>query len=1292
MFEYRIFSETKQKVALSTVYRWIGLPTLAIYRLLTWAILVAGFAFVALALALRYWVLPNIENYREDIASAVSKAAEQRVTIGRISGSWDGIRPELILEDITVLDRAGRPALRLGRIDNTLSWRSLLALELRFHSIRIHRPALRVTRDKRGIISIAGVELKEHEGGGGFSDWLLRQDEIAVRDGSITWHDELRGAPPLDLRQVELVVRNDGEQHRFGLRAIPPRELAGPLDLRGDLFGKTVETLAQWSGRLYARLDTADIAAWRTWVPFPIDVPQGAGALRVWLTVDKQRLTDLVADVRLANVRTRLAADLAELDLNELSGRIAWKATARSFEISTVKLGLVTQRGLTLPPADFLLRLESGPGNKPLRGELRANALDLDPLVALADRLPLEAGLRKELVAAAPRGSLFDLIVRWSGEWRAPTQFNVRGRFHGLALARTERIPGFSGLSGNVDGTEKAGTLHFSNIKTTLDMPKLFAAPLAFDTLTGQMVWARDSRAVEVRLNNVAFVNPDMAGTLFGAWRGGDTGPGVIDLAGQLTRADARQVVHYIPLTVAGTSRAWISRALVAGMSNDVRFQVKGDLARFPFPDNKGGTFFVVGKVAGGALNYADGWPRIENIEGDFAFRGKRMDIRARQGSIYGVRMPQVHAEIADLETNDPVLGIAGEAEGPTADFLEFIAKSPVAGMIDHFTDGMQAQGRGRLALKLTLPLQRMTDGKVSGAYQVTGNRLLADPDLPPLEQLSGRLEFSEGEVRVPGAAGTFLGGPISITAETQRDATVRVALQGRVNADNVRRAGGPGWMSYLRGSTDWRGTLTLRKKLADLVIESNLQGIASALPAPFIKSAAESVTLRIERQFVGPRQERLALQYGNTMSGVFLRHHDGRDTLIERGTIRFGEDAAAEPERAGLWIAGALRALDVDGWVRLLDESRGGAGITLGGIELKVDEVDVYDRKFHDLAIKTASQPGGMQIALAGREMEGSANWQSQGKRRVTARFSRLVIPEAQPGAVSPKSLKPASHDRTSDLPALEVTVEQFQLAGKPLGKLELNATPDGRDWRIERLRITNPDGVLAVDGVWQNWLAQPQTRVKVRFDVADAGKMLVRFGYPEGIRRGTARIEGTLAWSGNPQKIDYPTLMGNFMLDSAKGQFIKLEAGIGKLLGILSLQALPRRISLDFRDIFSDGFAYDQIVGVIGVSRGVATTGNLRIEGPSARVQMSGEVDLGRETQKLNVKVIPSISDGVSLAGALIGGPVAGVGVFLAQKILKDPLDQFISYEYAVTGTWNEPAVTRVQRPFSPDTNRPD
>jgi uncharacterized protein YhdP len=386
------------------------------------------------------------------------------------------------------------------------------------------------------------------------------------------------------------------------------------------------------------------------------------------------------------------------------------------------------------------------------------------------------------------------------------------------------------------------------------------------------------------------------------------------------------------------------------------------------------------------------------------------------------------------------------------------------------------------------------------------------------------------------------------------------------------------------------------------------------------------------------------------------------------------------------------VRALDVDGWLRLMGETTLAGGGPLAGLDLKVDEVSAFDRKFSELAIRSAPQQGGMQIALAGREMEGTVNWQPQGKGRLTARFSRLSFPDRPPGATPPELQKSTAGERTPDLPELDLTVEQLQLGGKPLGRLELAAMPDGRDLRIDRLNVRNPDGILAADGLWQNWRARGLTRVKLRFDVLDVGKMLVRFGYPEGIRRGTAKIEGNLAWSGSPQKIDFPTLSGSFMLDSAKGQFTKLEPGIGKLLGIISLQALPRRISLDFRDIFSDGFAYDQIVGLIGISRGVATTDNLRIEGPAARVQMSGEIDLGRETQKLNVRVIPSLSDSVSLAGALIGGPVAGVATFLAQKILKDPIDQFVSHEYAVTGTWSEPTVARAQRAAAPEAGRPD
>ncbi|HXF65520.1 MAG TPA: YhdP family protein [Burkholderiales bacterium] len=1282
MTQYRIFSRLEQSAVFLDRLKWLRIGSLWAYRLLTWSVLAAGFAFAAAVLALRYWILPNIERYREDIARIASEAARQRISIGRIHASWEGLRPQLVLERVTVFDAAGRPALELSRVDNTLSWLSLVTLEPRFYALDIHRPTLSVRRDARGVISVAGIELAAGAEAGGFAQWLLRQRDIEVHDATIVWRDELRGAPPLELKRVNLQLFNRGGRHRFGLRAEPPPELAAPLDVRGEFAADTLAEAAGGSARLFLQLDYADIAAWRAWVPFPIELPRGAGALRAWLGFERGGLVEALADVQLAGVRVRLETNLPELDLAELAGRIGWKALEGGFEFTTSKLGLATADGLVFPPADFLLRVSAAGARRPARGELQANALELGALVALAAHLPLPEEARKRIAAFSPKGSLHDLAVRWNGDWREPTQYSARGRFHNLALNRSGQLPGFSGVSGSLDGNERGGTLYLNCQKARLDLPLVFREPLDFDTLTAQVAWGRTGSETELRLNNVSFSNAHLSGTVFGNYRIAGSGRGYIDLTGSLTRADARFVPRYVPVTTGKKTLAWLDTAFAAGQSNDVSLRLKGNLDEFPFPEGKGGVFQVVAKVTGGTLEYASGWPRIENIAGDLVFRGRRMDVRARQGTILGVRLARVHAEIPDLLAEQEMLHVAGEAEGPTREFLAFLEKSPVLGMIDHFTEGWRAEGTGKLTLKLAIPLAATEKSRVTGTYQFTGNTLVSDPGLPALEQASGRIEFTESTVRAQNVTGTVLGGPVTISANTARDATVRVSVQGRVNADAARRsAGSPFWAQHLRGTTDWRALYTVRKRSADVVIESNLQGLAVDLPAPLAKSASEALPFRFERRALAPGQERIALAFGEVVSMNLVRRVEDGRAAIARGVVRFG-GAAGEPERSGVWVSGAVKALDLDRWLALVHRAGGdGTRVEWGGVDLKLGAVDALGRRFGEVTVSAAAQGGQWRSHLVGKGLEGSLVWQPQGRGRLVARMKTLAIPPPAPGAA--QSAAAGAREKELELPALDVTAEQFVNKERVLGRLELAATPEGRDWRIERLRLVNPESALTVEGVWQGWLAQPRTQVNVRLETSDVGRLLARFGYPEGVRRGSAKLEGVLSWTGAPYDFDYPTLSGNFVLEAAKGQFVKLEPGIAKLLGVLSLQALPRRITLDFRDIFSEGFAFDEIVGAVKISRGVATTDGLRIQGPSARVTMSGEVDLARETQKIRVRITPHLSDSVSIAGALIGGPVAGVAAFLAQKVLKDPLDQLVSYEYSVTGTWSDPSVVRIERP---------
>src|SRR5262249_4737604 len=141
------------------------------------------------------------------------------------------------------------------------------------------------------------------------------------------------------------------------------------------------------------------------------------------------------------------------------------------------------------------------------------------------------------------------------------------------------------------------------------------------------------------------------------------------------------------------------------GHSEDVRLRLKGNLAEFPFADGKNGIFQVTAHATEGTLAYADGWPHIENIVADLNFKGRRMEITSREASIFGAHLTNVHVLMADLRNRDQPLEVSGEAEGPTAEFLTFVEKSPVNAMIDRFAEGVHAQGRGKLALKLSLPL-----------------------------------------------------------------------------------------------------------------------------------------------------------------------------------------------------------------------------------------------------------------------------------------------------------------------------------------------------------------------------------------------------------------------------------------------------------------------------------------------------------------------------------------------------------------------------------------------------------
>lgn len=1273
---------TISRVRRQRFLRWLG-----------WSVLTAYFLFAAIVLVLRYAVLPQIEHYRGDLESALSKSLHLPVSVAKLEADWQGLRPRLTLSGLAIRDRDNRPALSFDQVQAVLGWTSLLALEPRLHRLEIATPHLTVRRDGQGRLFVAGLQVDTESKEPGLADWVMRQAQVVVRDATVEWTDELRKAPPLALTQLNFNLVNSGSHHRFGLTALPPEGMAARLDLRGDFRGNDPANLAAWDGQLYAELDYADLAVWRTWVDYPIELPRGSGALRLWLDMAQRQATGLTADLSLRDVALRLGQDLPMLELNRLQGRIEAKRLDQGFEINSQGLTLAAADGIRIEPLNMHLRWQ------PLEGEFSTNHLDLGRLAKLAEHLPLPDMLRQRLQQHDPKGVFHDVRMSWNGRERPFEHYRAEGNFQNLSWVGNGDIPGASGISGSIDGNEKGGRFDIAAKDAALDLPAVFAearVPLA--KLDVQAHWKRSGGDFEVVLDRCAFRNNDAEGTASGSYQGKPGQLGVIDLEALLSRGEGNAVWKYMPKVVNADVAAWLKSGIVSGHAENVSLKLKGDLSRFPFSDGSG-TFHIQGKVFDALLNYAPGWPRIDGIQGELLFDKERMLITAQRGNLMGAALGPVTAELPDLGSADEILHVHGKAKGETAAFLKFLEASPVGDHIDHATQDMSASGQGELDLKLTIPLKHADDTQVAGAFRFDGNHLLVEPGVPAFDDVRGKLEFTGNGITAKDIRARALGGAMTIDVKTPGDGLVAVDARGEATAVALRQyiptspiATLAPLFDHVSGSTRWEGTVRVKKRNPEIRISSDLRGISVSLPEPFNKAATETRPFVFERKLPDAKllpargkaptvsRDLLDVSLGRALRVQLLRNNDGSGSVVERGFIGINAPLLRLPDKGTLLMANAGK-VDADFWRHLFagkgngsKPGDGDAGIGLNQIDLRADEVVAAGHSVHDLRVQGNLRGDHWLADVKSRELSGRFDWLGIGKGKLSGRISQFALAE---GTEAPTATGNISEE-LEELPALDLAFDHFVWAGKDFGELKVAAENRGGYWNAS-FNVQNDDATLSGEGRWKPSPDSADTFIDFKLKAKSIEKLLGRVGYINAVKRGNGTLEGKLSWNGPPHAIDYPSLSGSVKFQAKDGQFNKLEPGVGRLLGIVSLQSLPRRITLDFRDVFSEGFAFDSIEGEADIAKGVMNAKSLEITGPAALVAMQGSVDLVKETQSLRVRVQPALGETVT-TGILLAHPATGAAYWVFNKLFGRPLDQIFAFEYAVTGAWADPKVEKV------------
>ncbi|MDR1423027.1 MAG: TIGR02099 family protein [Azoarcus sp.] len=1250
-------------------------------RGLKWLLLAVCLLCAVLFAVARFWLPPWLNENREWIAAELSKTSGVPVSIEGLQASWAGWRPSLRLSGLAIND-GEQAGLRLEQVEATLAWSSLLYGVPHFNSLEIVGPQIGLGRDKDGVFTVAGMRIEPRTDTDGKRNdplaWLLAQSRVDVSGAVVVWNDELRAAPPLRLTEVQFRLERGLIGHTFELRARPPAALATVLEAKGEVNRYDPASLDKTDGNAHISLERADLGGWAAWVDDPFAL-KGNGGVRLWLDSDGAGTVSLNADVTLSRAEATLASGLPTLKLNRLGGRLQYSRAPGGTTVGARGLWAEVADSPGADLIDFSLEWRQE-GEQPVSGgAFSAAQLDLTRLVQLAGYLPLDDKVRGLLAEYDPKGRLRDVAFAWEGAAAAPTAWTLNAKFDDLGLVARGIVPGMSGVSGTISGNREEGVYTLSGRDGWIELPAVFEEshiPLA--SLAARGGWAHSGGRLKIRLDALDFANADAAGSVAGSYWPADAdagpGPGDIDLKGKLSRADAAAVWRYIPRIAGPHAFNWVKGAIKQGKVSDVDVLLRGPLRRFPFRRREG-EFVVTLQAHEGRLDYAAGWPGLEDIEGQLRFEGPGMFIDARQARIFGAKVTPLHVEIPDLHVG--VLALEGVANGPSADFLRFIAASPLPERLRDFTSSWRAEaGNGQLDLNLTIPFHELHATQVGGTYRFAANRLRLGEGWPALEAVEGAVGFTGDKITfVSPVRGRLFGAPFTLEGQSGAEG-LELSARGGLHADAAYQSLGQPWLASLEGSTDWQARMVFGPDTGRVSVQSWLRGLRSRLPEPFGKESNDAWPLELVVTSSGPARSR---QVTAKIAGWFDAALECDASGAWRGGI--GVNRSVVPARKGIAVAAALQELDVDGWRRALDGNDampedGTAALPLASVVLDARRVWAFGHLFNTLTLRVQSDDEGWRAHLESPEALGEVMWRHASDGKLSARLRRLILSSEVREAANGGNGDDVSPQR---LPALDIRAERFVIGKGELGQLEVAAVNQGGGWRLDNLSIQQPGSRFTGSGLWQPGKRHSQLNFTLVSE--DAGKLIQAMGYPDMLQGGQTKLAGELDWQGPPVRIDYPSLSGALELDARNGRFARIQPGVGRLLGILSLQALPRRITLDFRDVFSEGFAFDRLAGKVTVAGGVVRTdeGGIEIAGPAAKVKMRGQANIADETQDLQVNVQPTLSESVAI-GAAVANPVAGAVTYLAQKVLGDPIEKLFSYDYKITGNWIEPVVEKV------------
>ncbi|MDO6462408.1 YhdP family protein [Granulosicoccaceae sp. 1_MG-2023] len=1253
--------------------------------------------------------LPFVGAYRDQIQSFVSDYLGRPVEIGSLDMSWRGFGPRLQLDDV-VLDGGGDHSQDVHLRQILLGvdlLRSLMNRAWQIGEIALVGADLQVDYLGDNQYRVYGYRIDankpRNDNGLDVLGWLMNADNVALLDSELQFR-HLAENRSLSMKELNVRARNTDGLHRLRVDVLIPELSQARFTLGADFTGER-HALKDSAGKFRFAATAVELArlsalSGRT-MPLAL---AGSAQTTLYGNWGEGRVGDLRAISRVQDL-TLTSADEAR----------SWRIPALSSDIRA------TDNGQRVLLDVGHVSVEDGQGGTHVLGAMRAVSKDsgwvadvagplirpqrLEDLWTLLQSLPQTQAVAGALAARRPQGEIRDWRVQLISPAGGTATLSAQAQLRDLTVQAYGKSPGVENLNAELRMRDSEGTVRLADGPLVLNWPNLFEAPLALQQVEGEVGFFAAERAFGIHADDIALSTADFDGVIsFDVARAGDS-PAQMKISAQFGQVDAVRVRPYLPARkMSPKLMAWLDSAIQGGQLQDGYLEIDGPVKGFPYYDHEA-RFEAGFTLSDGQIAFEPQWPVLENVQGTLQFRNAGLAFTDGSATTAGNQLQEVSVSLPNYRK--PALQIKGQSQTTLEQASEFIAASPLQSLLEPVIGGSTLSGTAGLNVELKVPLKKDQGDKlaIEGVVSFADSRWQSTRMGFDLRKLNGDLGFTTDSLTTHNIRAEFLGAPLRVNAGPEpgnKDSFTQINITSPLPASQLIKHYKLPFDHWFEGESDWLLTLNVNRKGdagmgVDMQALSYLRGTAVHLPEPYAKPPAEAAFVKVQGEF-SPQGMLWTTNYDGK---IYSRTRTSAAGGLHSLEVSFGHLPGTEMPPAGIYLEGQLPSLALIPWisegVTLIDKLGQGQDQAKGDRE-KLKPVTTRLSTAHLLLgqvdagaadITTRTTDEDISVDFASRWLNGVLHqprvyWDDINPVRADVRLLDWQFLQALGSDSDAEGDAPAKRLDPRSFPPLQLRVGRYVHDDFRLTNLQLNTYPALNGLRSDVLGFANAG--LTVTGL-ADWSVsedglQHHTDISLSYQVDDLGVGMEAMGFGGAFAEGRGTGELSLSWHDALYAPPLETMSGESVFNLEEGRFLAVEPGAAKMLGVFALHAVPRRLMLDFRDLTDEGLRYDSIDGKLHIGDGKIRMDYLQMQGPIGVVNNSGTTDFINKTYDQQIVVLPRLTSTLPIIGLISGGAVAGVGVLLIDQALKSMgvnFDEVGRREYSLTGTWDDPVVSR-------------